>query len=250
LVKNQYYGDINDYKKYAILRYLVGDGAYRLGVNWYLTDDDGSSDGRILGYLCDPAQWRYLDQELFDRLKESVVIKGLKSVSEAHAAMGVDGVVYFNQSTPDGGTQRDKWFKEALEQLKSCDLAFLDPDNGLNVKSCAYGWKRSSKYVFDHELKAMWDERPGRSLIIYQHFGRVKRDLFLDECSLRLNRILGCPTVIRLQCSHIVFFLVPCAEHLSDLWQRAMNFALRWGKNGVACTEWSADSVGVRATLR
>lgn len=44
-MKNQYAGDINDFRKYAILRALATCG-FRVTVCWMLTPDDGGPDGR------------------------------------------------------------------------------------------------------------------------------------------------------------------------------------------------------------
>ena len=49
-MKNQYLCDIGDYGKYALLRAFAKDGI-RIGVNWYLTEDDGSTDGKMKDYL-------------------------------------------------------------------------------------------------------------------------------------------------------------------------------------------------------
>ena len=37
-MKNQYVGDIGDYGKYGLLRFLAEKGI-RIGVNWYLTEN-------------------------------------------------------------------------------------------------------------------------------------------------------------------------------------------------------------------
>ena len=50
-LKDQYVGDINDYRKYALLRALSADGANRLGVCWMLTESDGGNHGSWLGYM-------------------------------------------------------------------------------------------------------------------------------------------------------------------------------------------------------
>jgi hypothetical protein len=39
-VRNQFFGDINDYHKYGLLRALSGDGDLKVGVCWMLTPDD------------------------------------------------------------------------------------------------------------------------------------------------------------------------------------------------------------------
>jgi hypothetical protein len=44
-MKNQYFGDINDYRKYGLLRILQSTGNGRLLVAWMLTPDGGSRDG-------------------------------------------------------------------------------------------------------------------------------------------------------------------------------------------------------------
>ena len=56
-MKNQYIGDIGDYGKYGLLRFMANRGI-KIGVNWYLTENGGSSDGRFTDYLNRPeARW-------------------------------------------------------------------------------------------------------------------------------------------------------------------------------------------------
>jgi hypothetical protein len=58
-MKNQYFGDVGDYGKYGLLRFLAGNNI-KIAVNWYLTPDDGSNDGNISQrnaknlYFCTP----------------------------------------------------------------------------------------------------------------------------------------------------------------------------------------------------
>lgn len=49
-MKNQYFGDVGNYGKYAMFRYLANDGIIT-SVNWYLMPDDGSNDGKVTSYL-------------------------------------------------------------------------------------------------------------------------------------------------------------------------------------------------------
>jgi hypothetical protein len=46
-VKVQYFGDVNDYRKFALLRLLADK--FKIGVCWMLTEADGS--GRGQGWL-------------------------------------------------------------------------------------------------------------------------------------------------------------------------------------------------------
>jgi hypothetical protein len=50
-MKNQYFGDRNDYFKFDLLAFLCDSlpGVQRLTVLWLLTQDDGSGDGRKVG---------------------------------------------------------------------------------------------------------------------------------------------------------------------------------------------------------
>jgi hypothetical protein len=45
-MKHQYFGDINDYRKYGLLRALQSSSLGGLLVAWMLTPDDGGPDGR------------------------------------------------------------------------------------------------------------------------------------------------------------------------------------------------------------
>ena len=57
-MKNQYVGDVGDYGKYSLLRFLALHGI-RIGINWYLTDNDKSSDGKFTEYLNSDAERVY-----------------------------------------------------------------------------------------------------------------------------------------------------------------------------------------------
>src|SRR6478672_5257600 len=71
VMQNRYVGDIGDYLKLGILRAL--SPGYRLGVAWWLFPDEGhNQDGRHVGYLQRPEQWRHHNPILFDALAEIV----------------------------------------------------------------------------------------------------------------------------------------------------------------------------------
>ena len=66
-MKDQYVGDINDYRKHALLRALQ-QGGLNVGVCWMLAPPDECTDGRKLGYLTQPDRFRGYDPSLFDIL--------------------------------------------------------------------------------------------------------------------------------------------------------------------------------------
>lgn len=45
-MQNRFVGDIEDFGKYGMLRF-VASADYRLGVNWYFTDDGQGSAGNL-----------------------------------------------------------------------------------------------------------------------------------------------------------------------------------------------------------
>ena len=67
-MKNQYFADINDYRKYGLLRTFQSTGIGKLLVAWMLTPDDGRQDGRSRSYLKEARSWRRYDPELYERL--------------------------------------------------------------------------------------------------------------------------------------------------------------------------------------
>ena len=51
-MKNQYFGDIHDFKKYTLLKWFMEGCDDKLLVAWYLTNDDGKiKDGNKREYL-------------------------------------------------------------------------------------------------------------------------------------------------------------------------------------------------------
>ena len=57
-----------------------------------------------------------------------------------------------------------RWCQDA----QGAEVVFLDPDNGVEVRSRPYGRKDSSKYVYWREVKAL--AKAGRSVLVYQHY--------------------------------------------------------------------------------
>ena len=85
IMKNQHFGDINDYVKYGLLRLLLNRGEMKTAICWMLTLDDGRTDGRLTSYLNKPEKWRQYDPGLYDVLKHLVVTKGIRNVQMAES---------------------------------------------------------------------------------------------------------------------------------------------------------------------
>ena len=209
-MKNQYYGDINDYKKYGLLRVLCADVPITLC--WMLTPDDPGPDGGKIAYLSQPARWRHYDPELFDHLEHQVVKQKHRHVSAFEQSGLLPQCRYFSQVTPDDADGRKRYFEDLLQFCEGSDLIFFDPDNGLEVKSVPFGRTRSSKYLYWQEVKQAW--KRGFSLLIFQHFTREKREDFVRRHTTELERRLGTDLVQPIVTANVVFFLVSQLEHL------------------------------------
>jgi hypothetical protein len=207
-MKDQYFGDINDYHKYGLLRILTGNGALRLAVCWMLTPPDGRGDGRFTRYLSAPEIWRDYDPELFDALRHHVLERGSREVR--HAA----------RLLPNAR------FERSLAVARDCELCFFDPDNGLEVRSTPRGRAGSSKYLYWTELERTC--RGGHSLLVYQHFPRVSRELFVKRLASEMLRRTAAPEVVAFATTRVLFLLVPQAVHREWLLARTDVVERQW----------------------
>lgn len=153
-MKNQYVGDIGDYGKYGLLRTFSSQ--CKIGVNWYLTENDRTNDGNIRQYLNQPDK-RVYDPELYDALK-IINSRRDKSVALVESANLIPYAVFYSAILKSEGLTADErrsfrgeWHRQALKVLKDAELVFCDPDNG-PLGSKKIGDKQSEKYVSLDEL--------------------------------------------------------------------------------------------------
>lgn len=227
-MKNQYFGDINDYKKYALLRLLSNNGELKIAVCWMLTAGDQRPDGQLVGYLSQPGKWRMYDPELFDRLLPCLNDPTKRNVSWAEIAEIVRGAKYYTQLLVDNGVERERYFAEFMEFVKTCDLSFFDPDNGLEVKSKPYGRRDSCKYLYWRELERVWTE--GQSILLYQHFRREERANFTQTLVADIQQKLSTPDVITYRTAHVLFVLIPQLQRRVYCLQQSERAAQVWGR--------------------
>ena len=224
-VKHQYVGDINDYRKYALLRALSADGANRIGVCWMLTPDDGGKDGNKLGYLDKPEQHRRFDPELFDILAHAAGEPDRRRLQSIEDSGAVPGALHYNETLSDDLSGRAAFMERSALAFRDADLVFFDPDNGLEV-SLARGRKNSSKYLYLDEVAAFYEA--GKSLLIYQHFPRVARSVFMAQRTEQLRDVAPGCALWAFTTSHVVFFLLVHPESPARLAVAAMEACGRW----------------------
>jgi hypothetical protein len=181
-MQNRYVGDIGDYGKYALLRHLCGhppDRLMRLAVVWCLfPDETATNDGRHVSYLKD-AGFAALEPDLYEILRSIVWENRRQIASVAESGYLPARTVFFDNPVIENFRaaprerlrHRDSWIQDCLRQTSDCDLVFLDPDNGLEVKSIAKHQIRAGKYVYWDELTRFWER--GDALLVYHHLNRT-----------------------------------------------------------------------------
>jgi hypothetical protein len=210
-MKNQYFGDINDYRKYGLLRSIQSTCDMKLLVAWMLTPDDGSSDGKFITYLKEPDKWEQLDPPLYQELNRLLSQNQKREVRLIEESNFFNGCKYYSEYVPDKASERDVWFSSMLNKSKESDFVFLDPDNGLEIKSITYGRKNSSKFLYWQEVSALWSS--GKSLLIYQHFTREKREDFIQRMLNALSEKTEGSIVEAFSTPHVLFLMALQPEH-------------------------------------
>ena len=243
-MKNQYFGDIGDYGKYGLLRFLA-EHEVTIAVNWYLTKNDQSNDGNIRGYLTKEKN-RIYDPDLFDVLKR-MCAQNKKDVCNFAALGLIPGAGYFDKivepvlstmTVSEKRLARKQWHQEALAVCDGYDLVFLDPDNGMKA-GAPTGKKDAMKFVYSSEAADYYER--GQDVVYYCHKGRrtdvqwekAKR-IMQEQCS---NAVLKGITFHRGTQRSYIFVIHPELERqYSDL----LNDFLKTAWSGCFTDEFSA----------
>lgn len=181
-MQNRYTGDIGDFSKLGILRFLQAAGL-SIGLNWYLVPDENhNGDGRHVQYLQNDF-YRALDEVLWLELKD-IIESGQRAVSSLEKEK-ILKATYFSEvldiaekPRSERTTIRDAWHRKAVNALSGCDLICVDPDNGIIVPS-AKGTARESKFVTPEELRDYYSQ--GSSIMYYQHKARRPDSFYLSQ---------------------------------------------------------------------
>lgn len=224
-MKNQYVGDVNDYRKYGLLRVLSGE-EITTSVHWMLTGDDGRTDGRRTHYLSDPDRWRPLDPPLFAIMRSLLEDEGRRNVGGVRESRAIPSCTFFEAPVPAVTSTRAHHLSQFLTEATGRALVFFDPDNGIPRQAAPSGPRASTKHLYLSEVSAAWSH--GFSVLVYQHFPRRERGSFVTELVDRLRLTTGVQTVISFATSHAVFFLLAQPQHLPEFMRRQEQVRCRW----------------------
>lgn len=158
-MQDRYAGDIGDFGKIALLR-QIREAGLSISVNWYKVepaDYERKPDGSYKqddGKYHIPVKYHICDEVLAAQLLR-ISKSNPRSIKAIEKADLIDGAKYYSKTV--ALEDRTKWHKEALKKLQETELVFLDPDNGLLVKSVRKASARSVKYAFYEEVKDYLD---------------------------------------------------------------------------------------------
>lgn len=234
-MKDQYFGDINDYKKYGLLRAINKASNLQQLVAWMLTPNDDKTDGKFIEYLSEPSKWERYDKPLYEELVR--LVNGGRKVSLIESSDILGGCQFFSKVVPDPATNRQEWFANLLAASATADLVFLDPDNGIEIKSKPYGRKDSSKFLYWREIKSLWES--GKSLLIYQHFIREKRESYIQRMLQALNNVATGSTVQAFATPRVLFMIALQPHHQIHHEAIAASVNASWGER---VTHWELNA--------
>lgn len=234
-MKHQYFGDINDYRKYGLLRLLAEGGTIATGVCWMLTANDGGNDGNNREYLVRRQQFRRFDPRLFDFLcgcaiRQTDLIDN-RSVHNLENEDILPETTFFTNPLADGLDSRNQYFAAMLHLFRDRDLVFFDPDNGLENQSPAPGNADSCKFLYFDELARAYAER--HSLLVYQHLGQrhMPREDYLAQRVAQLFDRVPVHSIIQFRTPFVAAFLLPQKRHDNYFAQRAFRISSSsWGQ--------------------
>jgi len=227
-MKNQYFGDVNDYKKYGLLRLLNGCKQIRTAVCWMLTPNDLRTDGHRIDYLRQPEKWGSFDPIVYEFLRKQVIECQIRNVNTLESSNVLPNCRFYSEVVQDNAGYRKEYLKRFLEFAHGSTLVFFDPDNGMEVKSTRLGRKNSSKYLYWTEVEKSYSA--GHSLLVYQHLPPKPREPFIRNLADRFRAVTGVSCVYSYRTQFVVFFLIPQSIHRAVFALANRRVKEVWGK--------------------
>ena len=208
-VRHNFVNDIGDYAKYALLRALCDSGPVdvRLGVIWYLTEHAAhNGDGRKRAHLSDGG-WEELDPDLLGAMRQIEGRLRRPGRPQPQPDRGFGRSFPRRRHTspkpclmPGGSAQqraadRAAWFERARKAVEDCNLIFLDPDNGLEVRSAPVTSPQAGKYATVQEITTLLES--GAAVVLYQHGDRTPWPTQRERICAQISSGTAQPLTIR-----------------------------------------------------
>ena len=260
-MQNRYVGDVADFGKHGLLRFLIGmtdpENAprLRLGLIWYMHHDERHGadkkkinyDGGEIGYLAltrnNVKDYGSCDSELWSRLGH-LVGQDRRCVHCAEGA-GIlpDDTLYYGallayipgMPSPRKAEYRQAWLNGALRETRNADMVCVDPDTGIGNPANMFDPAKGAKYTYMSDLQAMWERQ--QSLVVYQHvdrngdtYAQVRREM--DMLRDGLENAEPIPLVFH-RGSARIYYVIPAGDRAALIADRVARFLARgWERHG------------------
>ena len=261
-MNNRYFGNIHDFCKYGLLRYMARNCGLHLGVCWMLTPGIGKPEGSGYEYM-DSAklnyQLRLCDRDLFCWLMQKRERLQQKEATEKWGVgmLEADGIIpdatYYGLKMPRVFGEREEYFRNMRNQFKyqqgpnRKDVVFLDPDFGMGFNAREFASERGNGYLHTEDVAKCL--HAGFSVLFYQDWHRDWGDQFdigrevrgaLRDGDIR-EPIVDLEVDASLAGNHpesgkicARFFLIQHRDHSAKIGQFLESFrASHWCKKGV-----------------
>lgn len=182
-MQDRYAGDVGDFGKFHLLRYIFHKKTYNLKQIWYMYPNEShNSDGMYINYFDKVKNTdSYLENSFKNLVQSSRSVKALEKLNL------LNNCEYFSKYVNEDGKDkldfRIEWFHKVKEFSKNSDFIFVDPDNGIatkvdkikkdiNILDFSHFPKKSKagKYIFFDEINQLY--YISKSLVIYHHLNR------------------------------------------------------------------------------
>ena len=160
------------------------------------------------------------------------------------------GTAFFSEPVPQvqGSAQqrlakRTAWFERARKAVTDCDLVFLDPDNGLEVRSVPITSPLAGKYATVAEIVSLLGNCT--AVVLYQHGSRTPWKVQQEHVCTQIASGVDQPLAIRtLRFGAFgvrAFFCITTCPRMTEVVERGLDRLGRrvegWDKSGYLLVE-------------
>jgi hypothetical protein len=237
-VKNQYFGDKNDFFKFDLALTLIEKRKLKhFTYIPMLTHDDESGQGGQTNY--DGRERPDLADFLRSRVEASDRnVKSLRSFMSRKKFKHIGYKPYRDDNPFPSGTKHEekewgKYFDRIPQSWlnRSLTLILIDPDTGLDPDP--EGRKYNDKYLTYNYLNYIYTHMKSSSLLlVYQHIGPFRRDTYFRGKGRGIRRAIGNAGPVCVS-NNVVAFFVMARDHklLHEAWNIIKDYSKEHHRN-------------------
>ncbi len=199
-MRNQYAGDLHDYRKLTLLR-LMASHYKKIRVVWLLTENDNRNHGENREYLKDERNYKNFDEKLYECLKEKFLAEKGKFLPKNDRS--VKQLEEILNKLNEGKFIFCKNLEENMS-FDSADLIFFDPNTGIG--------KKDKDHITYHEI----EKYKNNDLLIvhFPSFNPSDRDV--ENQVMRIRKILE-KEILPIKAGNTVYFYASCKKNIESI---------------------------------